>query len=72
MQSNTTNAETATAQDGKLKKFKFYASGLRYYTMEAEGIDEDNALQLAYKKNQQWEEVPGEGDWQINNVEEVE
>jgi len=45
---------------------------LRYYTMEAEGIDEDNALLLAYKKNQQWEEVLDQGDWQINNVEEVE
>lgn len=71
METTHTNAENATAQDGKLKKFKFYASSLRYYTLEADGIDEDNALELAYKRKQQWEEVLDDGDWQINNIEEM-
>ena len=65
------NTKTTTETKTKLVRFKFYASALRYYTLEAEGADEDNALELAYQKKQQWEEVLGQGDWQINNVEEI-
>ena len=65
------NTKTTTETKTKPARFKFYASALRYYTLEAEGTDEDNALELAYQKKQQWEEVLDQGDWQINNVEEI-
>ena len=54
-------------------KFKIWASSTSIYSLEIEADSEDEAFQIAKNADgADFEPVPYSGDWQIDDIEQIE
>lgn len=53
------------------KRYRLTASSIRYYTMEVEAHNEEEAWDIADHSSENWAECLTDGDWQNEKCEEI-